>query len=79
MSSQEDMNWNEQARMAQLSQAAAKPVDWSKILKPNPKLPPIKPLNFDKFEGMRISQAAQPIIWEVQEKLNEIIARLNQL
>jgi hypothetical protein len=77
MSNQEDTCWNEQARMAQISQAASKPIDWNKILVPKPKLPAIKPLDLRKYEGMRVSQAAQPIIWEVQEKINEIIQRLN--
>jgi len=64
--------------MAQISQAIAKPVDWSKLLKPTPKLPTIKRLDLSKYEGMRVSQAAQPIIFDVQDKLNEIIDRLNK-
>lgn len=79
MGDQGDTIFNEQARMAQISQAAGKPIDWNKIVKRNSKLPTIKPLNLDKYQGMRINQAAQPVIWEVQEKLNEIINRVNSL
>jgi hypothetical protein len=71
-------NLEEEARHAQLAQQLAKPVDWNKLLQ-RTSVPKIKPLDFTKYEGMRVSQAAQPIIWEVQEKLNEIIQRLNRL
>lgn len=71
-----DNSWVRQAAAQQLAQTQ-KPIDWSKIINKKPRCS-IKYLDLSKYDDIPWRHAINPVLQDIQDKLNEIIAQINK-